>query len=91
MESGISDSNELQARVKQQMVSLSDEVFLLADYSKFGVQAFALFAPWSHIHHVITDGKTDANYLEQLRAMSVHVTQLDVEVTSIADSKEGMK
>jgi DeoR/GlpR family transcriptional regulator of sugar metabolism len=33
-------------------------------------------APWTRIHHVITDEKTDQSYLERLREMSVKVTQL---------------
>ena len=40
LERGISESNELQARIKQKMIGMADEVVLLADSSKFGVQAF---------------------------------------------------
>jgi DeoR/GlpR family transcriptional regulator of sugar metabolism len=86
---GISESNELQALVKQKMISLADEVYLLSDYSKFGAQAFALVAPWSQIHHVITDGKTDPSYLEQLREWSVNVTQLSELNVSSIEQKEG--
>jgi DeoR family L-fucose operon activator len=89
MERGISESNELQALVKQKMITLADEVFLLSDYSKFGAQAFALVAPWTQIHHVITDEKTDQSYLERLRGMSLKVTQLAELVISSNDQKEG--
>ncbi|MDB5051970.1 MAG: YulB [Bacilli bacterium] len=76
LDRGISESNELQALVKQSMISMADEVFLVADYSKFNAQALALVAPWHKIHHVITDPKTNTDYLEKLRKLPVQVTQL---------------
>jgi DeoR/GlpR family transcriptional regulator of sugar metabolism len=90
MERGISESNELQALVKQKMITLADEVFLLSDFSKFGAQAFALVAPWTRIHHVITDEKTDQVYLDRLREMSVKVTQLTEMAISSIEQKEGL-
>ncbi|MDF2714942.1 MAG: DeoR family transcriptional regulator [Paenibacillus sp.] len=42
LERGISESNELQARLKQKMIGMADRVILLADSSKFGVQAFTI-------------------------------------------------
>jgi DeoR family L-fucose operon activator len=76
MDRGISETNELQALVKQAMLALADEVYLVSDYSKFGEQAFAWVASWTQIHHVITDRKTDKTYLDHIREMSVQVTQL---------------
>ncbi|QGQ98254.1 DeoR/GlpR transcriptional regulator [Paenibacillus psychroresistens] len=89
MERGISESNELQALVKQKMIHSADEVYLLSDYSKFGAQAFALVAPWTRIHHVITDDRTDNSYLDRLREMSVKVTQLTQSLISPSEQKEG--
>jgi DeoR/GlpR family transcriptional regulator of sugar metabolism len=76
LDRGISETNELQALVKQTMIALADEVYLVSDYSKFGEQAFAWVATWPQIHHVITDRKTDKAYLDHIREMSVQVTQL---------------
>lgn len=39
LERGISESSELQARIKLKMIGIADRVVLLADSSKFGVQA----------------------------------------------------
>ena len=89
LERGISESNELQALVKQKMIHSADEVYLLSDFSKFGAQAFALVAPWTRIHHVITDEKTDHGFLGQLREMSVKVTQLTSSPISPIEQKEG--
>ncbi|WP_405080288.1 DeoR/GlpR family DNA-binding transcription regulator [Paenibacillus chitinolyticus] len=73
---GISESSELQALVKAKMVAISDEVFLLADHSKFGLQSFAHVASWERIGHVITDSATSADSLETLREKGVKVTRL---------------
>lgn len=76
IERGISESNELQARVKQKMLSITDQVYLLADYSKFDTQAFASFASWEHIDHLITDSRTPITYINQLKTKSIKVIQL---------------
>ena len=56
LESGsISESNELQARLKQKMVGTADQVILLADASKFGLRAFARVTGLDAVHMVITD------------------------------------
>ncbi|GIP33561.1 DeoR/GlpR family DNA-binding transcription regulator [Paenibacillus sp. J2TS4] len=74
---GISDSNELQAVVKQKMISITDKVFLLADYSKFNVQAFAKVSAWDDIDVVITDHQTEEAYIQGLKdtARSLTVIQ----------------
>ena len=55
---GISESNELQALIKRKMISIADETYLLADHSKFGMQALTQVSGWSEIQHVITDRMT---------------------------------
>jgi len=72
---GVSESNELQARVKQKMIGLADRVYLLADSSKFGIQAFTQVAGWEAIDTVITDGKASPELLEKLLELSVQVIQ----------------
>ncbi|MBR2566209.1 MAG: DeoR/GlpR transcriptional regulator [Paenibacillus sp.] len=56
LESGtISETNELQARLKQKMVGIADQVILLADSSKFGIRAFARVTGLEAVHTIITD------------------------------------
>jgi DeoR family transcriptional regulator, L-fucose operon activator len=55
LERGISESNELQARVKMKMIGMADQVVLMADSSKFGVQAFAKVADMTGVGAIITD------------------------------------
>lgn len=64
---GATESNEMQGRLKKRMISIADEVFLLADYSKFGVNEFIQVAPCDAFHTIITDRQTERSYLQQLQ------------------------
>jgi DeoR/GlpR family transcriptional regulator of sugar metabolism len=74
LERGISESNELQARIKHKMVGMADQVILLADSSKFGVQAFTHVADLSDINSIITDGRVSSDLLLQLKEKQIAVT-----------------
>ncbi|MEK4661363.1 DeoR/GlpR family DNA-binding transcription regulator [Priestia sp. FSL H7-0729] len=63
---GISESNELQALVKQKMIHIADEVILLADSSKFNIQAFTRVAEMSSVGKVITDQGVDEEHVSAL-------------------------
>ncbi|MBO9607750.1 MAG: DeoR/GlpR transcriptional regulator [Paenibacillaceae bacterium] len=72
LDRGLSESNEMQALTKRKMIAHADTVYLLADSSKFGVQAFAQVAAWGAIHHVITDERIDPASIDRLRDLQVH-------------------
>jgi DeoR family L-fucose operon activator len=74
LERGVSESNELQARIKHKMVGMADQVILLADSSKFGVQAFTHVAELSDIDTIITDRRLSAELLLQLKEKQISVT-----------------
>lgn len=74
LERGISESNELQARIKHKMVGMADQVILLADSSKFGVQAFTHVADLSDVDTIITDGRLSPALLTQLNDKQITVT-----------------
>jgi len=76
LDRGLSESNELQALVKRRMIEAADEVVLLADYSKFGVQAFTHVAGWERVARVVTDEKTGQGDVARLREMGIDVVQL---------------
>jgi DeoR/GlpR family transcriptional regulator of sugar metabolism len=76
MERGISESNELQARIKRKMVGMAEEVYVLADYSKFDVQAFTMISGWNQIHHLITDAQTPGDYVQMLQRKFINVIQM---------------
>lgn len=73
LDRGISESNELQARIKQRMIGMADEVILLADSSKFGVQAFTHVADLSDVDVIITDRRMAAETIEQLENKGITV------------------
>lgn len=54
-ERGLSESNELQAKLKGRMIQSADEVILLADSSKFDVQSFAVVADLKRMDFIISD------------------------------------
>ncbi|MGO0061301.1 DeoR/GlpR family DNA-binding transcription regulator [Brevibacillus fluminis] len=74
LERGISESNEMQALVKKKMISISDSVYLLADASKFGTQAFTFFANLDQVDEIITDDRLEPGYLQKLEERSIKVT-----------------
>ncbi|TJY41536.1 DeoR/GlpR transcriptional regulator [Cohnella pontilimi] len=73
-EHGVSESHELQARVKQKMIDRADQVILLADSSKFGIQAFTHVADLSQVDAIVTDGKIPAEMRSQLEERRLSVT-----------------
>ncbi|GGF96332.1 DeoR/GlpR family DNA-binding transcription regulator [Paenibacillus abyssi] len=73
LERGISESNELQARVKQKMIGMADEVILLADASKFGVQAFTHVADLNQVGTIITDRRASQEVMNGLEERGIPV------------------
>ncbi|GAA3403693.1 DeoR/GlpR family DNA-binding transcription regulator [Paenibacillus hodogayensis] len=74
LERGISESHELQARLKQKMIGMADRVILLADASKFGVQAFTHVAALDEVHEIVTDRRLGGEMAEQLESRGVSLT-----------------
>jgi DeoR/GlpR family transcriptional regulator of sugar metabolism len=73
LERGISESNELQARVKQKMIGIADRVVLLADSSKFGTQSFTYVAGLDEIDEIITDRHLPRETSDELKAHGIPV------------------
>lgn len=71
---GISESNELQARIKQKMIGIADHVILLADASKFGVRSFTQVADLSMVEAVITDRSLPEEEVNSLQGRGIHLT-----------------
>lgn len=74
LQRGISESNELQARIKQKMVEIADEVILLADSSKFGQQALTHVTDLSRVNTIVTDQGIHEDTLAGLKERSITVT-----------------
>ncbi|GIP18195.1 putative HTH-type transcriptional regulator YulB [Paenibacillus montaniterrae] len=74
LERGISESGELQARLKQQMIEAADQIILLADSSKFGVKSFTQVADLSMVDTIISDRELDEEMQTALAAAGIAVT-----------------
>lgn len=75
---GISESNEMQALVKQKLIEIADDVVLLADHSKFGVQDFTTICSLSRVNRLITDSGLDDETLTTWRSYGVDVVRAAV-------------
>ena len=71
LQRGLSESNELQGRVKQKMIEIADRVVLLADSSKFGAQAFARVAGLDEVDAIVTDRGLSAETEEGLKELGI--------------------
>ncbi|MBA4603353.1 DeoR/GlpR family DNA-binding transcription regulator [Thermoactinomyces mirandus] len=74
LERGISESDEQQSRVKQKMMKIADTVFLLMDFSKFGVQSFSRMGGLDQIDRIITDHQVDRQIVQQLEERGLDIT-----------------
>jgi DeoR/GlpR family transcriptional regulator of sugar metabolism len=71
LQRGLSESNELQGRVKQKMIEIADRVVLLADSSKFGAQAFTRVAGLDEVDAIVTDRGLSAETEEGLKELGI--------------------
>lgn len=73
VEEGITESTDVQARIKEQILKGAKEIFLLADHDKFGQAALATVAPATVVQKLITDDKTLAAEVERYRLLGIDV------------------
>lgn len=85
LQHGISESNELQARIKEKMIHIADEVYLMIDHSKLGVQALTHVSPIGQIDHVIVDSGVDPFGVRQLGESGLEVTQVGTDEAAEAE------
>jgi len=78
-EHGLSDINESQAVLKQKMMSVTDQTYLLVDKSKFGVKSLKRFGKVTDIKTIITNDSVDRTIVRELQALRVGVHLAHVE------------
>lgn len=79
LESGISDSVELQALLKKRMLQHSDKNILMVDSSKFGTHAFSFIAPLCEFDEIITDTNIGEDSIQILKEKNIETTIADYE------------
>ncbi len=70
---GVSESNEMQALIKQRMSMIADEVHLLVDHSKFGVRDFAKVMDVKELTTIITDYRIDHEMMQSFETIGVEI------------------
>ncbi|HWL11375.1 MAG TPA: DeoR/GlpR family DNA-binding transcription regulator [Ureibacillus sp.] len=78
VDAGLSDSNEWQALLKRQMISIADKTILMADSTKFGVRTFAQITDIQRIGYVITDDHIDESFCRALEEKGVRVKTVEI-------------
>lgn len=76
---GISTSRQAEAQIKKMIAKAAKTRIGLADNSKFGKQAFAYVGPVTDIDVLVTDSRTDAKYIKELRDAKIEVLVAEVE------------
>jgi DeoR/GlpR family transcriptional regulator of sugar metabolism len=75
---GLSTPNSIVAGIDRVMASIADEVVVLADRTKIGVDTMLQTVPVDRITHVVTDGGADPAELEGFRSRGVRVLVAEV-------------
>jgi DeoR/GlpR family transcriptional regulator of sugar metabolism len=63
---GITDSNESMSEIRQKLLSRSNSIYVVADYSKFDKTSFISICNFSDINGVITDKQLDQDWINFL-------------------------
>lgn len=74
---GVMDAHESESRVKQAMMSIGKEVYLLVDHSKFSVMTAICTAPLSSLTAIITDSEIDPKILKVYQDVGIRVIVAD--------------
>jgi DeoR/GlpR family transcriptional regulator of sugar metabolism len=74
---GISDFNIEEAQVRKFSIERAKKTILLADSSKFGMNAFAIVCPLNAVDVIVTDWNIDPAVLNELREQKITVVVAD--------------
>ncbi|MBP2032959.1 DeoR family myo-inositol catabolism operon transcriptional repressor [Clostridium algifaecis] len=70
---GITNSSPLEGEIKKTAVKKSNEVFLLADYSKFDICSLITYCNLSDVDYLITDKTPPNEYIESIEKNKVNL------------------
>ncbi|WP_238980085.1 DeoR/GlpR family DNA-binding transcription regulator [Geobacillus sp. YHL] len=70
---GVSEAHEMQAQTKKKFISISDQLFLLADHSKYGTKSLIRVADLEDVDYLITDDKMSVNDMRSIRSLGINV------------------
>jgi len=70
---GVSTASHAEAQIKKMIIKAAKTRIALADHGKFGKQSFAFVGPVTDINILVTDARTEARHLKELREAGVQV------------------
>lgn len=73
VEDGITESTDVQARIKEHLIKGAKEVFMLADHDKFGKAALATVSSINMINKIITDNGTTEEEFNRFLSVGIEV------------------
>ncbi len=73
LEHGLTNEYLLETMTDRAILKAGQEIFVLADHTKFGRAATVLLAPLESIHAIVTDDGTPRDILEAIRARGLRV------------------
>lgn len=76
-EFGLTTTNLMEANLNRAMMSASQKIIVLADWSKFGRRGFSKICDCEDINQIITDSKTPKHYIEQFRDRGIEVSVVE--------------
>jgi DeoR family myo-inositol catabolism operon transcriptional repressor len=71
---GVTNYAHFEYQIKKTAVETSDEIFLLADYSKFNTSSLITYCNLNDINHVITDKVPPHEYVEYFQKHNIKIT-----------------
>lgn len=86
LEHGFTTPDLQEARMKRLMMASCKEHYIALDYSKFGDDSLGLIASVSDLDGIVTDWRTPAPFIDQLRDRGVKVVQGN----EVLSTREGM-
>ncbi|MGE4282387.1 MAG: DeoR/GlpR family DNA-binding transcription regulator [Clostridia bacterium] len=79
LEQGLTVSNPLEAHIKKKAMSSAQEIFCLADSTKFGKSALVTFAAIHSIHRFITDSSVGGKYRKYFQETGIDLIIVEEE------------
>ncbi len=73
IEKGLTTPDLEEAQIKKAMISISNNVFVLADSSKFGLVALVKISDFSQIDAIITDSKVENGTLKEYANLDINI------------------
>ncbi len=68
---GLTDTNEMEAQVRQKMLEMASHKVLIADVTKFNKTSFAAIAPISILDTVVSDKRIDSHFEDKLNELGI--------------------